>query len=389
MAQPAVAAPEMQQAGPGRDTALDVWRGFALASIFINHVSGNVLEGWTHKNFGYSDAAELFVFFAGYAAACAYSGRYAARAGERLNLSLKVMCRAAALYTTHLAMVVLGGAVFAWATLRTGDTVLFHAVALDPLLVDPLQALVKAVTLSFQPGYLNILPLYFVLIAMLPLLLWLGTRSLSVTLVLSAALYTAAGLTRTNLPSYPMEGGWFFNPLSWQFLFTIGFALGTKRERTGHTVPYNRGVWWLALGFLVVSLVTMRLQLVPEAEGVLLRDFLLVPEKQYLSVPRLLHLLALAYVVVHSPLQRWAAARPANSPLAMMGRHSLPVFCTGLVISMTGVTLRLTGHDSWGFDLLYLAMGLGVQLLAGWLLTLAEKRRNNRAAPPAALVMPS
>jgi hypothetical protein len=378
-------------ATPCRDSALDVWRGFALVSIFINHVSGNVLEGWTHKNFGFSDAAELFVLFAGYAAACAYAGRYRSEAGERFNVSLKVMSRAAGLYTTHLAMLVLGGAVFAWAVLRTGDAGLFSVVALDPLLLDPVQALVSAVTLSYQPGYLNILPLYFVLIAILPLLLWLGTRSLSMTVALSAALYTAAGLTHTNLPSYPMEGGWFFNPLSWQFLFTIGFALGSKRERTGFTVAYHRPAWLLALGFLIFSLVVTRFHLAPEAEGVILRDFLLVPEKQYLSPPRLLHVLALAYVVVHSPLQAWARARPMNSPLAMMGRHSLPVFCTGLVISMTGVTLKQTGYDGAAFDLPYVALGVSTQVLAAWLLTLAEKRRGARtgSSVPGPAVLPS
>jgi hypothetical protein len=305
MATPAAPAPSRGNApslpsgalpAPGRDTALDFWRGFALISIFINHVSGNVLEGWTHKNFGFSDAAELFVLFAGYAAACAYSRRYDEQAGERFNVSLRVMSRAAGLYTTHLAMLILGSAVFAWAVLRTGDAGLFSVVALDPFLLDPVQALVKAVTLSYQPGYLNILPLYFVLIAILPLLLWMGTRSLSATVALSAALYTAAGLTKTNLPSYPMEGGWFFNPLSWQFLFTIGFALGVKRERTGHTVPFRRGPWLLAIGFLALSAVITVFHLAPEAEGVVLRDMLLVPEKQYLSIPRLLHVLALAYV---------------------------------------------------------------------------------------------
>jgi len=382
-------APSAATVPPGRDTALDFWRGFALISIFINHVSGNVLEAWTHKNFGFSDAAELFVLFAGYAAACAYSRRYDEQAGERFNVSLRVMSRAAGLYTTHLAMLVLGSAVFAWAVLRTGDAGLFSVVALDPFLLDPIEALVKAVTLTYQPGYLNILPLYFVLIAILPLLLWMGTRSLSATVALSAALYTAAALTKTNLPSYPMEGGWFFNPLSWQFLFTIGFALGVKRERTGVTVPFRRGPWLLAIGFLALSLVITVFHLAPEAEGVVLRDMLVVPEKQYLSIPRLLHVLALAYVVVHSPLQVWAAARPATSPLAMMGRHSLPVFCTGLMLSMLGVTFRQTGHDGAGFDLLYLAFGVSMQILVAWLLTLAERRRSTRAVPAASVVLPS
>jgi hypothetical protein len=96
-------------------------------------------------------------------------------------------------------------------------------------------------------------------------------------------------------------------------------------------------------------------------------------------------------VVVHSPLQSWAAARPANHPLAMMGRHSLPVFCTGLIISMTGVTLRQTGHTSIGFDLLYLAIGTGAQIGVAWLLTQAERRRGNRpaVAPANSAVLPS
>ncbi|MBO1074719.1 OpgC family protein [Roseomonas marmotae] len=375
----ALAGGVARPAPPGRDTALDVWRGFALVSIFINHVSGNVLEDWTHKNFGFSDAAELFVLFAGYAAACAYSRRYNSDEGDRFNVSLRVMSRAAGLYTTHLAMVVLGGAVFAWAVLRTGDAGLFNVVALEPLLLDPLQALVSAVTLRYQPGYLNILPLYFVLIAILPLLLWIGRRSLSALLMISAMIYALAGLERINLPSYPMEGGWFFNPLSWQFLFTIGFALGCRREVMGAAMPYHRPAWMLALGFLIFSMVITCFHLAPEAEGVILRDFLLVPEKQYLSIPRLVHVLALAYVVAYSPLQAWALTRPLTHPLAMMGRHSLPIFCTGLVISMTGVTLKQTGHESAGFDIVYVTMGISVQILAAWLLTLAETRRSSRA----------
>ncbi|MFC7609934.1 OpgC domain-containing protein [Teichococcus aestuarii] len=78
----------------------------ALITIFINHVSGNILENVTHKNFGFSDAADLFVMFAGYAAAAAYFSRYAI--GQRLAVSLKVASRAVRLYTTHLALVVLG-----------------------------------------------------------------------------------------------------------------------------------------------------------------------------------------------------------------------------------------------------------------------------------------
>jgi hypothetical protein len=387
----AMAAPLQAElrAAPDRDSALDVWRGFALVTIFINHVSGNVLENVTHKNFGFSDAAELFVFFAGYAGACAYFGKYLA--GDRLGISLRLLSRAMKLYTTHLALVVLGGAVFAMGVLRTGDTGLFSVIALEPLLTDPAEALVGAVTLSYQPGFLNILPLYFVLIGLLPLLLMMAARSLPVTLALSAALYTAAGLTNTNLPSHPIEGGWFFNPLCWQFLFTIGVVLGARRHRAGLTIPYRRGLYLACCAWLAFALAVTLAHAVPHAGWLPLPDFLTLPQKQNLSLPRLLHVLALAYVVVHSPLQRWARARSTRFPLAMMGRHSLPVFCTGLVVSMAGVALKQTGHTSAGFDIAYVAAGLSMQLTVAWLLSMTEKRRGSadRVGPLPAMVQPS
>lgn len=358
-----------------RDRALDLWRGFALVTIFINHVSGNVLESVTHKNFGFSDAAELFVFFAGYAAASAYFGKYLA--GEKLAVSLKLLSRAMKLYTTHLALVVLGGAVFAMGVLRTGDFGLFSVIALEPLLDTPAEALVGAVTLTYQPGFLNILPLYFVLLALLPLLLWMAARSLSVTLALSAALYTAAGLTNTNLPSDPIPGGWFFNPLCWQFLFTLGVVLGARKHLTGRAFGYRPGLYAAACGFLAFSLVVTLGRLVPEAGWLPLPDFLTLPVKQNLSPLRLLHVLALIYVVAHSPLQRWARARSSHHPLVLMGRHSLPIFCTGLVVSMAGVALKQTGHTSAVFDIAYVAAGLSVQLAIAWLLSKTEKRRRD------------
>ncbi|KAA2212819.1 OpgC domain-containing protein [Pseudoroseomonas oryzae] len=373
-------------AGPGRDTALDVWRGLALITIFINHVSGNVLENLTHKNFGFSDAAELFVFFAGYAAASAYFGRYAW--GQKLSITMKVVSRAVSLYVTHLALVVLGGAVFSMGVIRTGDLGLFSVIALDPLMMDPAEALVSAVVLRYQPGFLNILPLYFVLIGLLPLLLALAARSVALALGLSGALYLLAGLTGLNFQTYPLPGGWFFNPLSWQFLFVLGFALGARRLRRGHATTYRRGLWWAAVAYLAMALVMMQGTGLPPSGWLPLPDFFTLPEKQFLSVPRLLHVLALCYVVAHSPLQAWARRLPGQNPLAMLGRHSLPVFCTGLVVSITGVALKQTGFDGVLFDITYVTAGIAVQLAVAALMTLTEKRQGaSRAA--AAAIQPS
>ena len=51
---------------PREPNAVDFWRGFALVSIFINHVPGIFYERLTHRNLSISDSAELFVFLAGW-----------------------------------------------------------------------------------------------------------------------------------------------------------------------------------------------------------------------------------------------------------------------------------------------------------------------------------
>ena len=69
------ARPPGEGAG-GRDARLDMFRGLALIMIFVNHVPGTIYETYTSRNFGFSDAAEAFVFMSGMAAGLAYSGRF-------------------------------------------------------------------------------------------------------------------------------------------------------------------------------------------------------------------------------------------------------------------------------------------------------------------------
>src|SRR5690606_34128037 len=75
----------------GRDTAIDVIRALALLTIFVNHVPGNPLEFLTHKNFGFSDAAEAFVLISGVSAGLAYGPRFLS--GQRLLTTLKAWRR--------------------------------------------------------------------------------------------------------------------------------------------------------------------------------------------------------------------------------------------------------------------------------------------------------
>jgi hypothetical protein len=49
-----------------RDLRIDFLRGLALLFIFIDHIPDNGLAHFTLRNFGFADAAEVFVLLAGF-----------------------------------------------------------------------------------------------------------------------------------------------------------------------------------------------------------------------------------------------------------------------------------------------------------------------------------
>ncbi len=90
--------------GSTRDLRLDFFRGLALIFIFVDHVPGNLFGHFTLRNFGFVDAAELFVFVAGYAAALAY-GKAFARHGFAAGVR-RVGKRLLEIYAAHLVLLV-------------------------------------------------------------------------------------------------------------------------------------------------------------------------------------------------------------------------------------------------------------------------------------------
>ncbi len=45
-----------------RDLRLDLFRGVALWLIFLDHIPQNVVNWFTIRNYGFSDATEIFIF---------------------------------------------------------------------------------------------------------------------------------------------------------------------------------------------------------------------------------------------------------------------------------------------------------------------------------------
>src|SRR5260370_28771184 len=97
----AVASPALPAATvPTRDLRLDLFRGLALWLIFLDHIPSNAVSWITIRNYGFSDAAEMFVFVSRYTAALLYGRAMCARGF--FIATARILRRAWQIYAAHI-----------------------------------------------------------------------------------------------------------------------------------------------------------------------------------------------------------------------------------------------------------------------------------------------
>ncbi len=373
-----------------RDHRIDILRAIALLSIFINHIPGNVLEPYTHKNFGLSDSAEAFVLLAGVASAFAYFPRFDAGA---IALPLaKIGKRVVTLYVAHLASLMVGLGIFCYAAQQWGMPVLEQHLNIDSIYADPTKAFIGIPLLTQQIGYHNILPLYVCLLIFLPVLMTIARFfGLVAMLGASVGIYAAAHVFLLNMPSYPSDGGWFFNPFTWQLIFALGFFVGVRVLRGETPVPYRRWAWWLALAYLVAAGIFHHFNFYGSFPTITwLPKNLLINEKPWVALPRLTHIICLAYVIGHSPAIMGGLGRLSpNSVLSRIGRNSLPVFWLGTALSVLGQALFYAAQPGPLAQLGFLAFGIFAQAALAYFLDYLGQAAKAKMAPKAPATAPA
>ncbi|OMQ42643.1 OpgC domain-containing protein [Ensifer sp. 1H6] len=348
-----------------RDTRLDVLRALCLLTIFVNHVPGQYLEYLTHKNFGFSDSAEAFVLISGLSVGLAYGGKFVS--GACLALTLKIWRRALALYVAHIMTSIVTLAIFAGGALYFGRQDLISEINIRPFVEQTEQGIVAMVLLGHQLGYNNILSMYAVLFLMLPGILWLNGISSRLLLVFSALLWLVAGVFKLVPSNFLDEGYWFLNPWSWQFLFVIGIVSMTA-IRQGAVLPRRPLLIAFAAIYLVVSALWVLFSWWNIDLSFGLPAVLTGFDKTFLSLTRLSHVLAIAYLVAVIPAVNRLARLDADHPLAMVGRHSLPIFIFGTILAMVGqVLLFVTGRNPIA-GTLFVIVGIGLHFVYGYYL---------------------
>ncbi|MBX3523706.1 MAG: OpgC domain-containing protein [Xanthobacteraceae bacterium] len=320
-----------------RDLRLDFFRGLALWLIFLDHVPSNVVAWFTLRNFGFSDAAEMFVFISGYTAAFVY-GRVMLDRGF-VVASSRIWKRAWQIYVAFVFLFMIYLAQISWVASRFENPLYIEEMNLLHFLQRPEIVIVEALLLRFLPANVDVLPLYIVLMLGFPFVVWILLRAPVVGLALSFALYVAAYLNSWNLPNYP-GGRWFFSPFAWQFLFVIGAwcALGGAQKIAGliRSRPFVilGGLYLLfALGMQGITNIDANLRLNLQFPNWLL---IFPLDKTHLSPLRLVHFLILTAMVVRfvPPDAQFLRSRWAY-PLILCGQHSLEIFCLGVFLSFS------------------------------------------------------
>jgi hypothetical protein len=322
-----------------RDARVDFFRGLALWFIFLDHVPSNTIGHLTLRNFGFSDATEIFVFISGYSAAIAY-GR-SERKGGFVYMTAHVWRRCWQLYVAHLVLFIFYTAQIAWLAERFSNPMYIEELNIARFLEAPHVALLEALTLRFRPANLDILPLYIVLLFAFPFV-QRALRTLPLaTMAGSLALYLAARFLGWNLPTSAEGIGWYFNPFAWQLLFFIGVTCAIAPPGWATLTRWRRWVGIVAVVYLVASTIVAT-----SWQSTFLDDLLanhlprawfawMYPiDKTNMDVLRLAHFLAMAYLVAHfvTPQARFLHSSWAR-PLIACGRQSLYVFCLGTFLS--------------------------------------------------------
>ncbi|MCB5175672.1 OpgC family protein [Microvirga lenta] len=363
----------------GRNPAIDFWRGLILVVIFINHVPGNLLEHLTPRNYGFSDAAEAFVFISGLSVALVYYPKLPQ--GDVFGVVRRCFRRSLQLYRMHLVLTGVAVALFSVGYVASEDIRLIEAHGRGTVFDDTARGITGVLLLGHQLGYFNILPLYIMLMLWAPVAMVLMRIHVALAAAVSIGIYVLARIDVLSLPSWPEPGRWFFNPFAWQLLFTIGIAAGAFFVRTG--MPYRRIAFAGAVVFLAASFVVMTdaLGFAPNLLWSTFVNFDLV--KSDLGLSRLLHFLALAYVVTQLRLGQALQGTALGGEMRRLGRNALPVFAVGSALSALGeVIMTLAAVKSSAsphiVGMVFTILGiLGLLLLARYL----EWKKQGSTAP--------
>jgi hypothetical protein len=365
-ASPAVTLPAIGE----RELRLDLFRGLALWLIFVDHLPPSLLTWFTIRNYGFSDATEIFIFISGYTAAFVY-GRAMLESGFVIATA-RILRRVWQIYVAHVFLFTIFLAEISYVATSFENPLYTEEMGIMDFLKQPDVTIVQALLLRFRPVNMDVLPLYIILMLALPLILWLMKWRPDVTLGLSVLLYAATWQYDLYLTAYP-NGFWAFNPFAWQLLFAFGAwcALGGARRMS--RILALRVTMWISIAYLVAAFYVTLTWYLPQLSQFMpkrIEQWMYPIDKANLDVLRFTHFLALAALTVRFLPRDWPGLKsPWLRPLILCGQHSLEIFCLGVFLAFAGHFILAEVSGGPGMHALISLSGILVMWGMAWVIS--------------------
>ncbi len=359
-----------------RDLRIDACRGIALWWIFLDHIPDNIGSWLTPRNYGFSDAAEIFMFVSGVTCALAYGKAW--RCEGWTGVIGRTLRRSWDIYVAFL-LLTLASAILIY---LMGDGRYADASNTRILLDQPGPTLTRAAILQYRPVNTDVLPIFVLLHLLFAPLLWLLLRIPSLTLAASLALYVLAHVFGWTVPAWP-SSHWAFNPIAWQLLVVLGAWWMIEGKRAEPWVR-SRPALVLAVLYLLFSLIialSWRVKpleaLIPQAL-VQLHDTL---DKSNLSPLRLLHFLAIAVLAGWLIPHNWRMLKtPVMRGAIRCGQNSLPIYCVGVLLAFASQTALLRISNGPAMQIVLSIGGIVAMIVGATLLNLINIKPRRQPA---------
>ncbi len=369
----------------GRDPRVDFFRGLAFIIILIAHVPANWVARWIPARFGFSDATEMFVFMSGFAAGIAFGGSFLKR-GFWLGTA-RTGYRVWQVYLGHLLLFFFVAMSMAAANELFDTRNYINQLNLTYFFNETATAIVGLFTLNYVPNYFDILPMYIVVLVLMPFMFALARVHPWLALAASFALYWANWFIGFDLPAEVRpnsDRSWFFNPFGWQLIFFTGVALSMGWLKPP---PVSKWLIGAAIVMIVFGVLVGHWPLWRSYESLTAVREAISPwlNKTNLGILRYIHFLAAAYLVVVALKghEQWLASA-VGRPIMKCGQQSLPVFLFAMALSRyAGIVLDQTGRELVWVLLVNagaIATLIGLAYLLGWLKS--EPWRSKKPRPP-------
>jgi hypothetical protein len=363
-----------------RDLRIDLVRGIANLSIFVDHIPQNAVNLLTLRNFGFSGATDLFVFVGGYAAALLY-GQMAAERGF-VVAATRIFKRVWHLYAAYVVLFVIYVDVIGQVAAHYAVPDIIDEYNVTGIVDHPVRVLAHGLLLQAKPLNLDTLQLVFPLLAAFPLILAGMLRWPKLTLAASVALYLAARQFDLYLDSFP-DGRWYFNPLCWQLLFVLGAWFALDGGRHVRAIQEFAPLRWLALAWLLFALLITTAGKNPQLAN-LIPDALINPftpnDKENLAPYRILHLLTLAFLFTWYVPRDWQGFRArALQPVIKCGDEWLACFCAGVFLSLAGHMVLIMSPNSIAVQVLVSVAGATLMTLVAYYVSWSKQQDGRKA----------